>query len=103
MRCFCTGHYLKPDQLVELAKNGDVVPSNKHPSQVIVDAFKQHKGIPSEAAEVSELAAQILLHPDEVQMHVAEAPTKCIREQEERSKEGSPKEEKDMLKRNCFG
>ena len=29
-----------------LAKNGNVVPSNKHPSQVTVDAFKQHKGIP---------------------------------------------------------
>ena len=43
---FCTDHYLKPNQLVELAKNGDVVPSNKHPSQAIVDAFKQHKGIP---------------------------------------------------------
>ena len=63
---FWTGHYLKPDQLEELAKNGDVVPSNKLPSQVIADAFKQYKGTPSEA-DVSELAAQVL-HPDEVQM-----------------------------------
>ena len=51
----------------ELAKNGDVVPSNKPPSQAIADAFKQRKGIPCEA-EVSELEAQVLLHPDEVQM-----------------------------------
>ena len=50
----------------ELAKNGDV-PSNKPPPQVIAGAFKQHKGIPSEA-EASELQAQVLLHPDEVQM-----------------------------------
>ena len=40
---------------------------------------------------MSELAAQ-----------VAEASTKCVREQEGRSKEGSPKEEKCMLKRKCF-
>ena len=43
---FCMGHYLRPDQLEELAKNSDIVPSNKPPSQVIADAFKQHKGIP---------------------------------------------------------
>ena len=86
MRCFCTGHYLKPDQLVELAKNGDVVPSNKHPSQVIVDAFKQHKGIPSEAAKVSELAAQVLLHPDEVQMWL-----KHLQSASENKKEGARK------------
>ena len=36
---------LSPNQVVELAKNGNVVPSNKHPSQAIVDAFKQHKEI----------------------------------------------------------
>ena len=33
---------------------------------------------------------------------MAEASTKCVREQEGRSKEGSPKEEKCVLKRNCF-
>ena len=36
-------------------------------SQVIADAFKQHKGMPSKA-EVSELEAQVFLHLDEVQM-----------------------------------
>ena len=33
---------------------------------------------------------------------MAEASTKCVREQKGRSKEGSPKEEKCELKRNCF-
>ena len=33
---------------------------------------------------------------------MAEASTKCVREQQGRSKEGSPKEEKGVLKRNCF-
>ena len=33
---------------------------------------------------------------------MAEASTKCVREQEGRSKEGSPKEEKCVLERNCF-
>ena len=33
---------------------------------------------------------------------MAEAPTKCVSEQEGRSKEGSPKEEKGVLKGNCF-
>ena len=55
----------KPDQLEELAKIGDVVPSNKPPSQVIADAFKKHKEIPSEA-ELSDLTAKVFLHPDEV-------------------------------------
>ena len=36
-------------------------------SQVIADAFKQHKGILSEA-EASELVAQVLLLPDEVRI-----------------------------------
>ena len=42
---FCMDHYLKSDHLEELAKNSDVVSSNKPPSQVIADAFKEHKGI----------------------------------------------------------
>ena len=57
----------KSNQLEELAKIGDVVPSNKLPSQVIADAFKQHKEIPSEA-ELSDLTAKVFLHPDEVQV-----------------------------------
>ena len=57
----------KPDQLEELGKIGDVVPSNKLPSQVIADAFKQRKEIPSEA-ELSDLTAKVFLHPDEVQV-----------------------------------
>ena len=97
---FCKVHYLKPDQLEELTKNGDVVPSNKPSFQVIAYAFKQHKGIPSEA-EVSELAAQVLPHPGRG-ANVVEAPTKCVREQEGRSKEGSPKEEKGVLNMTCF-
>ena len=58
MQMFLYRTTLSPTSWKELAKNGDVVPtcSNKAPSQVIADAFKQHKGIPSEA-EVSELAA----------------------------------------------
>ena len=60
-------HECKPNQLEELAKIGDVVPSNKLPSQVIADAFKQHKEIPSEA-ELSDLTAKVFLHPDEVQV-----------------------------------
>ena len=66
---YCTGYSLKSDQLEEFAKNGDAVPtsSNKPSSQIIADAFKQNKGISSET-EVSELAAQVVLHPDEVQM-----------------------------------
>ena len=67
-----------------MAKNGDVVPtcSNKAPSQVIADAFKQHKGIPSEA-EVSELAALVL---DEVQMWL-----KHLQSVSENRKEGARK------------
>ena len=33
---------------------------------------------------------------------MTEAPTKCVREQEGRSKEGSAKEEKGVLKGNCL-
>ena len=72
----------------ELAKSGDVVPtcSNKASSQVLIaDAFKQHKGIPSEA-EVSELAAQVLLHLDEVQMWL-----KHLQSVPENRKEGASK------------
>ena len=99
---YCTGYFLKPDQLEEFAKNGDAVPSssNKPSSQMIADAFEQNKGIPSET-EVSELAAQVVLHPDEVQMWLKHPATKCVSEQEGRRKEGSPKEN-GLLKRNCF-
>ena len=78
---------LSPTSWKELAKNGDVVPtcSNKAPSQVIADAFKQHKGISPEA-KVSELAAQVLLHPDEVQMW-----PKYLQSVSENRKEGARK------------
>ena len=78
---------LDPTSWKELAKNGDVVTtrSNKAPSQVIADAFKQHKRIPSEA-EVSELAAQVLLHLDEVQMWL-----KHLQSVSENRKEGARK------------
>ena len=68
-----------------MAKNGDVVPSSKPPSQVIADAFKQHKGIPSEA-EQSELEAQVFLHFDEVQMWL-----KHLQSVQENRKEGARK------------
>ena len=78
---YCTGYFLKPNQLEEFAKNGDAVPSssNKSSSQIIADAFKQHKGIPSETA-------QVVLHPDEVQVWLKHPATKCVSEQEEAKK-----------------
>ena len=50
-----------------VGKIGDVVPSNKLPSQVIADAFKQNKETPSEG-ELSDLTTKVFLHPDEVQV-----------------------------------
>ena len=39
---YCTGYFLKPNQLEEFAKNGDAVPSssNKPSSQIIADHFQ---------------------------------------------------------------
>ena len=95
------GHYLKTVQLEELAKNSDVVPSNKRPSQVIADAFKQHKGITFWGWSV--LIGGPSSSPSCRGANVAEAPTaKCVSEQKGRSKEGSPKEEKGTVLSSLF-
>ncbi|CAB4038415.1 Chromatin modification-related YNG2 [Paramuricea clavata] len=64
---FCAGHYMKPNQLISLAKTAGTTPICKPPSQVILESFKTNKGIPDENA-VEALSKQVLLPVDEVMM-----------------------------------
>ena len=100
---FCMSHYFNPNQLEELAKNSDVVPSNKPPSQVIADAFKQHKGIPPRLKCLNWQSKFFsILMRCKCGWSTYKVCQQTGRKEQGRSKEGSPKEEKGLLKRNCF-
>ncbi len=64
---FCSGHYMKPQQLLDHVNKGGKISGAMPPSLVILEAFKKNKGVPDEAI-VQELSKQVLLPVDEVIM-----------------------------------
>ena len=64
---FCSGHYMKPHQLINYVNNGGKMSDPMPPSQVILESFKRNNGIPSEVV-VEQLFMQVLLPVDEVLM-----------------------------------